>query len=180
MDLRKIMNNAEALFGRENGTVRTFLLEKSPDDEVKRETNLVCDDVCLSLKLWDGAFLRIHKVDPDPDWCDKTQEIIDRAMALHRRMGLSVTPKAHGMEHHVVPQMRRIPGGIGKLMENWVEQYHQDGYRYDVSYCRAGLLWNRRRSEAEWRSRAAIHVLGWPRSWYRIGTRIAGLEGNPR
>lgn len=48
----------------------------------------------------------------------------------------------HGMESHVVSQMRNIPGGIAKLVEHWVEQYHQIGHRYDLSYCRAGLLNN--------------------------------------
>ena len=98
--------------------------------------------------------MRIHKVDPDPDFCDVTQKMIDRAMALHRKMGLSVTPKAHGMEHHAVPQMRRVQGGIGKLMENWVEHYHQVGYRYDVSFCRAGSLQNQAGIRSRMESRA--------------------------
>ncbi len=40
-----------------------------------------------------------------------------------RSMGYSITPKMHGMESHVLTQMRTIPGGIGKLMEHWIEQY---------------------------------------------------------
>jgi len=31
------------------------------------------------------------------------------------------------MESHVVRQMRTTPGGIGMLMEHWIEQYHQIG-----------------------------------------------------
>jgi hypothetical protein len=55
-------------------------------------------------------------------------------------MGFSITPKMHGMEKHVVTQMQTIPGGIGKLMEHWIEQYHQIGYRFDLAYCRVGSL----------------------------------------
>ena len=52
------------------------------------------------------------------NFCTETQGKIEVTMAFHRQMGLSVTSKAHGMEKHVVGQMRSIPGGIGKLMEN--------------------------------------------------------------
>jgi hypothetical protein len=46
----------------------------------------------------------------------------------------------HGMEKHVVTQMQTIPGGIGKLMEHWIEQYHHTGHRFDMAYCRVGSL----------------------------------------
>jgi hypothetical protein len=59
------------------------------------------------------------------------------------------------MECHVVDQMRNILGGIGKLMEHWMEQYHQIGYRFDMAYCRAGSLKGQAdiRSSAEKRGR---------------------------
>ena len=44
------------------------------------------------------------------------------------------------MEKHVVTQMQSIPGGIGKLMEHWIEQYHQIGHRLDMAYCHVGSL----------------------------------------
>ena len=44
------------------------------------------------------------------------------------------------MEKHIVMQMQTIPGGIGRLMEHWIEQYHQIGYRFDLAYCRVGTL----------------------------------------
>ena len=37
-------------------------------------------------------------------------------------------------------QVLNIKGGITRLIEHWVEQYHQIGRRYDLSYCRAGSL----------------------------------------
>ena len=55
-------------------------------------------------------------------------------------MGFSVTPKMHGMESHVVRQMGTIPGGIGKLMEHWIEQYYQTSFRFDQAYCCIGTL----------------------------------------
>jgi len=41
-------------------------------------------------------------------------------------MGFSITPKLHGLECHLVHQMRTVPGGMAALIEHWwVEQYHQ-------------------------------------------------------
>ena len=79
------------------------------------------------MKLWDGVFSAIHSPNPTVEHCIETQEQIDEAMSRIRSMGFSVTPKMHGMESHVVRQMRTIPGGIGKIMEHWIEQYHQTG-----------------------------------------------------
>jgi len=55
-------------------------------------------------------------------------------------MEVSITPKMHGMECHVVDQIRHTLGGIGRLMEHWIEQYHQIGFRFDMAYCRVGSL----------------------------------------
>ena len=49
-------------------------------------------------------------------------------------MDLSIPPKAHGMEDHVMMQMTTIRGGIGELIEYWIEQYHQTGFKYDMKY----------------------------------------------
>ena len=48
-------------------------------------------------------------------------------------------PKVHGMECHVVAQMQKIQGGIMKMLENWVEQYHQTGYKYDEMWRPMGM-----------------------------------------
>ena len=29
---------------------------------------------------------------------------------------------------------------VDKLMEHWIEQYHQTGHRFDLAYCRVGSL----------------------------------------
>jgi len=77
---------------------------------------------------------------PSAEHCQSMQKRIDKTMAHIRSMGFSITPKMHGMEKHVVTQMQTIPGGIGKLMEHWIEQYHQIGHRFDMAYCRVGSL----------------------------------------
>ena len=51
VDLCKIMNNADKLFQKGNGIVCMFLLERWPNDDVKCDTNKICDDICHALKL---------------------------------------------------------------------------------------------------------------------------------
>ena len=71
----------------------------------------------------------------------KTQELIDKAMEHWRiYLKLSITPKLRGIEARLLRQMLFIDGGIARLIEHWVEQYNQVVRRYDLSYCRAGLL----------------------------------------
>ena len=126
-------------------------MKHASDETLKAKIHKTCHDVGRALKLWDGAFSDIHVIDPSDEHCNNTQkERIDMAMAQIRAMGFSITPKMHGMENHVVNQMRTIPGGIGRLMEHWIEQYHQIGHRFDMSYCRVRSL----KGQAEIRSRA--------------------------
>ena len=55
-------------------------------------------------------------------------------MAQMTQIGMSITPKANGMEDHVVNQMRPTRGGISRMVEHWVERYHQVGYKYDTQW----------------------------------------------
>jgi hypothetical protein len=145
VDIRKIMNKSKDLFGVD-GKIRKCLLShvaKMSISEDEREilignVNKKCDDVGQGLLLWDGVFSHVHRSHPNEAHCVETQDRIDAAMAHMRDMGLSITPKMHGMEKHVVNQMRATRGGIGRLVEHWIEHYHQVGYRYDVAYDRVG------------------------------------------
>ncbi len=140
VDIKKIMAKSDDLFGV-GGTLqqqKLFQHTSNPDKVVI--VNKVLDDVGLAFKLWDGAFSAIHSPNSTVEHCTVTQTRIDNATVYIRGMGFSVTPKMHGMESHVVRQMRTTPGGIGMLMEHWIEQYHQIGFRFDQAYCRVGSL----------------------------------------
>jgi hypothetical protein len=154
VDIRKIMGKSDDLFGV-GGMIRQKLLDNVVDSDKEVIVNKTCDDVGLAFKLWDGVFSAIHSSNPTVQHCIDTQERIDKAMIQIRYMGYSVTPKMHGMETHIVTQMRSIAGGIGKLMEHWIEQYHQTGFRFDLAYCRVGSLIGQAaiRSSCEKRSR---------------------------
>ena len=73
----------------------------------------------------------MHESDPTDDFCDNAQLAIDVVMAKSRDMALSVTPKGHGIEHVLVVQMKKCPGGVGPYLEYWVEHSHQLGGQKD-------------------------------------------------
>ena len=132
VDVRTLMNNSKEIMGEICVYLYNQLTEESsitPDDIGK-----LCKDCEEYLSLWDAAFSFVHEDDPSKKHCDETQERIDLAMAKHRELGFSVTPKTHGMESHVVDQMRRVKGGIKKMIEHWVKHYHQIGHRYDMKW----------------------------------------------
>jgi len=137
VNLRTIMDKADHLFGT-TGRIRVYLIEKAPAkvDMI----NAKCDDIAMALGLWDSAFSKLRTVDPTSEDCDSAQKLIDTAVAQLRKMGISITPKVHGSQYHAVHQMRTIPGGIAKLGEDWIEKYHQDGFRYDFCFSRVGDL----------------------------------------
>jgi hypothetical protein len=139
VDIRKIMAKSDDLFGVD-GEIRQKLLEHAMNSGIAEKVHKICKVICLALKLWDGAFSDIHTPNPSVEHCKSTQNRIDHAMAHIRLMGFSITPKMHGMKKHVVTQMQTIPGGIGKLMEHWIEKYHQTGHRFDLAHCRVGTL----------------------------------------
>ena len=147
------------MFGKEedceDGVIRKALLAHVQDNETKDRVKKVCHEIGHAFILWDKVFKMAHEIDPTPEHCNKTQKSIDLAMAHLRKLGMSIIPKLHGMEAHLVRQMRDVKGGICKLVEHWVEHYHQVGYRYDISYCRLGSLEKQAsvRSSAEARGR---------------------------
>jgi hypothetical protein len=55
VDIRKIMAKSDELFGVV-GTIRLKLLEHAINPGIAEKVNKTCNDICLALKLWDGAF----------------------------------------------------------------------------------------------------------------------------
>jgi len=132
VDVRTLMENAKEILGE----ICVYLCNQLTDQSSISADDIgkLCKDCEEYLSLWDAAFSFVHEDNPSDDHCDKTQERIDLAMNKHRELGFNVTPKTHGMEKHVVDQMRRVKGGIKKLIEHWVEHYHQVGHRYDIKW----------------------------------------------
>ena len=92
----------------------------------------LCNNSCTLLILWDGAMAVLHTEFPREEDCDKAQQFIDAALELTRKMNMTVTPKSHGGEAHLVKQMRATKGGLFEHDESWGEQYHQVGHHFDM------------------------------------------------
>ena len=70
---------------------------------MKKAVNKVCDEVGESFRLWDAVFKAIHEEDPSKEHCAKTQQLIDLAMKHWRKcLKMSIIPKLHGLEAHIV------------------------------------------------------------------------------
>jgi hypothetical protein len=54
---------------------------------------------------------------------------ISKAIKLHRKLGLRITPKVHTMEDHALRQAEKMDLSFFYLIEEFVEQNHQTGHR---------------------------------------------------
>ena len=115
--------------------IATVLIENKSDacKMNNDEINKLCRDMAKLLTRWDGAMSDIHMKNPGEEDCNRAQLFINKAMELTRELGLSVIPKYHGAEAHIVQQMRNTKGGLHEFDESWMEQYHQTGYQFDMS-----------------------------------------------
>ena len=132
--VKQLMSKADEIMNE----VATLLIdEKQHNDEcimTDDAINTLCDNMATLLIRWDGALACLHTVNPTEEDCTQAQNFIDQAMELTREMGYSVTPKYHGAEAHIVNQMRDTVGGLYEFDEQWMEQYHQTGYTFDMKY----------------------------------------------
>ena len=126
VDIRRIMADAEKIFDEIGEIlVRNAKREK---DCTGRQIRDKCKEYGKLTTLLDGAFSMLRLTDASDDDCNKAAQYISKAMTLWRKLGFSVTPKAHILEDHAVKQMRRL-GGLGDYLEDFIELSHQSGKR---------------------------------------------------
>ena len=80
VDIRKILAKSDDLFGVD-GEIRLKLLEHVTNSGKAEKVHQTCNNICLALKLWDGAFSDIHTPNPSVEHCQLTQNRIDQVMA---------------------------------------------------------------------------------------------------
>ena len=134
--IKQLMDHAESIMADIEKVLVEALRRRHDAAVTEEEVKRKCKAVKHFFALWDDAFAAVHLPDPAVQDCNDAQEKINRAMKQMRSMEMSITPKAHGMEDHVVNQMRKIPGGIVRMIEHWVERYHQVGFKYDDKWRR--------------------------------------------
>jgi len=100
------------------------------DDEISSK----CSKYAKLLSQWNGVLSLAHTVEPIEEDFELGDKLVKKTMALTRDMGISVTIKGHGTESHLIPIMRRVPGGLNEFDESWGEQIHQSGRSNDLKY----------------------------------------------
>jgi len=126
VDIRRIMADAEKIFVEIGEILVTQ--GKRVRDITGRQIREKCNEYGARMTLLGGAFSKLRLTDANDYDCNMAAEYISKAMALWRKFGFSVTPKAHILEDHAVEQMRRL-GGIGDYLEDFIELSHQSGKR---------------------------------------------------
>ncbi|EJK52479.1 hypothetical protein THAOC_28237 [Thalassiosira oceanica] len=97
----------------------------------KEEIEAKCGKYSKLLTSWNAVLSEVHKEEPEEEDFVRTAKLVGIALKLHRGMGLSITPKGHDVEDHLVKQMRAVPGGLFDFDESWGEQLHQSGSSND-------------------------------------------------
>ena len=79
--------------------------------------------------LLGSAFSLLRQILPSDSDLQTLEKTIDMANALWKKLGISCTPKAHGLfDGHALEQHKRLRG-IGDKGEDFVEKGHQLGLR---------------------------------------------------
>jgi len=135
VDIIKMMDDATKIYSEMEQVMLTEGRYKNGTEKEKKIIKDFCEEVKSGLQLWNEIFARVSNQEAvmDDKYCDETQELINVAMKFMRRLKFSITPKLHGMECHIVHQMRTIKG-FAYMLEQFIEHYHQIGHRMDVQW----------------------------------------------
>jgi hypothetical protein len=124
---RTVMENSDALFDE---------LEKTITDLMDDECELTQQDILNTMKeyrrmftLLGSAFSLLRQILPSNSDLQTLEKTIDEADKVWKKLGISCTPKAHGLfDGHTLEQHTRLRG-IGDKGEDFVEKGHQLGLR---------------------------------------------------
>ena len=126
VDIKKIIANASYVFDEFTTILKANNRTGNWNDTQIEE---LCEQHKRLFLLWDGAFSAARTINPTEEDFIMYSRFVRAAVKCHVEVGCSVTHKVHLMVSHVLTQMRTIPGGLGKKMEDWVELQHQSGKR---------------------------------------------------
>jgi len=125
--MNKLMTSSRKIMEDIRGMLMEIASEARCNDEevsdtMEKFTNILSVfDALFSLARTPSGLMNGDKV-------ATLQNLSNLALRLWRGLELSITPKVHAIEDHLVPQIIRFDG-IGDLGEDFVERSHQDGIR---------------------------------------------------
>ena len=136
-DCRRATKNAETIFNE----LHPVLVENNRDEGMTEEgIRALCDDCANLLHTIDAIYSKFLKW--YMEWDDEAKVaaselkvLIKSALKQARALGISITPKWHLLEDHILDQhiwlVKNGWGGIIWLDESFVERAHQEGVKED-------------------------------------------------
>ena len=137
--LKKIMDNAEAIFDEAKVMLRRYKDENVEEIDAKIDAH--CDKVVDLLQTWNNFFRILHKESPTEEDFVKLEEVAAEAEEKHRIVRTVVdnsndVPKPHIAGRHAVEQFREHKGLLRKMYEQFVEHNHQIELKNENKYKR--------------------------------------------
>ena len=101
------------------------------------------------MSKWNTFFSVLQKEHPTEEEKGGAQAVADEAVKCHHDLVDNKTPKTHVAQYHSVAQYLRLhPGLLRKLIEHWVEQSHQSGYKIEQQFRRIPGIENKANCKA--------------------------------
>ena len=176
-DIQKVMVNASEIFSK----FADILVANRKDIGMEPEDiRKICAQFANLCVLWYGAFLYASKIDPTANDITMYRRFVTAAVYCHKGVGCNITPKVHLMWKHVEVQMK-LPGGLGKKREDWVEHHHQITSKERVQFrttkdkdVRAKAMAGRHQQNTDpaveaWQLAVDVKACKGPRKWRRSG-----------
>ncbi len=115
------MDKANENMTETNGHL-TQCAKANPRCAYTEDVTNICDNHELLLTFWDGSLSEVQRLVPPEQCFILAKQFVGFAVDVMRNMGFSVTPKVQQM------------GDLEELIEYWIEQYYQTGFKYYIKY----------------------------------------------
>jgi hypothetical protein len=108
-----------------------ILMKHKADRTSKKQIRKLLNNICKLLRSWHEVFHDLLTKQRESWMADELDTQIKEAVAMHRKLGLPITPKVHIMEDHGLEHEKSMPISFYFTIEEFVEQNHQTGHKYE-------------------------------------------------
>lgn len=133
--IKNLMGDTKQIFDGISEFLDCVAKENSVSEEVREEIKKTLDLYSICLQQVNGFFSRVRqrgvKEEDVAGVIKEASELLKAGMMSWQKLGLSVTPKLHVVECHIIPFMMDL-GGLGNYDEEFVELSHPIGMRANV------------------------------------------------
>ena len=133
---RKLVANIEKVMDKikivENERLQTRILMNDVQlgNDISEKTTTKIEKYANIFRVLDIVFSSLRILCPNTEEIEETKEATMILERLWREMEINITPKAHILFVHAVPQFEALDG-IADKVEDFVEKAHQEGKKLD-------------------------------------------------